>query len=92
MNIFRSLIRWGSLYILVGIFIAVFFWEENLHIKPGDHVLLAIGILLGFGFLLDRWITNHETNSLISQFYEIQDEHEKSEHRLENKTHAEKKQ
>ncbi|MCE5209405.1 MAG: hypothetical protein LLG42_13970 [Chloroflexi bacterium] len=92
MNIIRSLYRWGTLYILVGVFMGALFWEENLNTKPGDHTLLAFGIVFGFGFLLNRWITHHEANFLVSQFYQSRVDQEKSERRLENNIHSEKKQ
>lgn len=92
MNIIRSLYRWGTLHLLTGVFIAAFFWEENLDIKPGDHILLATGILFGFGFVLNRWINHHETNFLVSEFDDAQIDQKKGQHHRANNIHVEKTQ
>lgn len=64
MKILRSLFEWGSLYGLIGIFLVLFFWEERLNIQPANHTILAIGILVGFGYLCVRWVDSHEKNFL----------------------------
>lgn len=90
MNIIFEFLRWGTLYILVGVFIAAYFWEENFNINPSDHKLLAIGMLFGFGFLLNRWVAHHKTNFLVSQFYESHIDQEKSENCLGSNIPSEK--
>jgi hypothetical protein len=84
MNFFRSLYRWGYLYVLVGFLVGVIFWEENLNITPGEHKLLAIAVLICFGFIINRWISRHETNFLVSQFYAPQSNQKMLRRELEN--------
>jgi hypothetical protein len=59
---FLFLCHWGVLCMLVASFMMALFWEENLPIQSGDHILLAIGILGVFYYLLYRWNFIHETN------------------------------
>jgi hypothetical protein len=59
--------RWGTLYLLVVVMIAVCFWENSLPILPIDQTLLLIGTLLVFGIFLNAWIKHNETNFLVSQ-------------------------
>jgi hypothetical protein len=49
---------------MIGLFIATFFWEENLQVSLNEHALLGCGILLFFGFVILRWIRSHEINFL----------------------------
>jgi hypothetical protein len=67
MKILEELIHWGSLYILVGLLVVVFIWGENLAISPFAHKVFAIGLLVGFGFIISRWIAEHETNFLVDR-------------------------
>ncbi len=67
MKIIRWLTGWGSLYLLAGIFLAALFWVQNLNIKPGDNELLSIGLLIGFGFVLNSWIDQHESDLIDSK-------------------------
>ncbi len=84
MKIFRSLAQWASLYILIGIFLAVFFWEENLQTDPVTHQMLAIGLLIGFFFLVNIWIEHHQQNFLVSQLHETLDEDRSASHLPKN--------
>ena len=70
MKRFRSLFQWGSLYIMVVIFMGMFFWEEKLQLSLSEHKLLEIGILLFFCFFTILWVNQHETNFLETQYYE----------------------
>jgi hypothetical protein len=92
MKILHSLYRWVTLYFLVGIFFVALFWEENLQIDSFSHTLLAIGILLSFGYFLLRWVNHHETNFLVSQKYIPQSGHAWMHHFSEKINFSEKKQ
>jgi hypothetical protein len=61
-NVLRSLINWGILLFLFGSFIVALFWEEQLAIRPFDHILLAIGLVVIFYTLLFRWNLKNDTN------------------------------
>lgn len=66
----RSFFAWGSLYVLIGIFLGLLFWEERLNIQPVNHTILATGILIGFGYVCVRWVASHATNFLDTPFDE----------------------
>ena len=72
MKLFNELIYWGTLYILVGLFIGGLIWEENLYISPGAHKIFAVGLLVCFGFFVSRWIATHQTNFLVDRNYDNQ--------------------
>lgn len=70
MKTMRSLVRWGTLYILVGILIAAIYWEQTISVPQGDHDLIAIGILISFSWVMNLWIMHHPTNFMAGGFYE----------------------
>jgi len=82
MNAIRSLVRWGTLYILVGILIAAIYWEQSISISQGDHDLIAIGIMIGFILVMNLWITHHPTNFLAGGFSESDKDDKESKHYL----------
>jgi hypothetical protein len=69
MKIIHSLIRWGGLYLMVAVFVAVFLWENALPISSTNHMLFAIGIFIVFGLCLNSWVSHNETNFLVSKTY-----------------------
>lgn len=70
MKTIRSFFRWGTLYILVGFLIAAIYWEQTISVPQGDHDLIAIGILIGFSWVMNLWIKHHPTYFLAGGFYE----------------------
>ena len=70
MKRFRSLFQWGSLYVLLAVFVAVFFWEEKLMLSVFEHQLLEVGILVIFGGLVIFWVSRNETTLLDFQEYQ----------------------
>jgi len=69
MKLIYRFTRWGPLYFLVVVMIAVCFWDNSLPILPNDLTLLLIGTLIVFGILLNSWISHNETNFLVSQTF-----------------------
>jgi hypothetical protein len=87
MNTIRSLVRWGTLYILVGILIAAIYWEQTISVSQGDHDLIAIGILIGFSWVMNLWIKAHPTNFLAGGFCESDINDKESKHHLKMNSH-----
>lgn len=67
MKTLRVLLGWVPPIILAGIFLGGLFWEEKQKITLMDHKLVAIGFLLIFFYLLNRWIDLSERNYLASR-------------------------
>ena len=91
MRIIHSLLRWGGLYLLVLLMIAVSIWEQTLPVISIDHTILLVFILVFFGILINIWIKHNEMNFLVYRS-ETRKENDQSEQfePLNEKAHLEK--
>ncbi|GAP13679.1 hypothetical protein LARV_01434 [Longilinea arvoryzae] len=90
MKTLRVLLGWAPPIILAGIFLGGLFWEEKLKINLTDHKLVAIGFLLIFFYLLNRWIDLSERNYLASRNLNKDDDHYLEIHFLDEESRSEK--
>lgn len=91
MRAIHSLLRWGGLYLLVLLMIAVSIWEQTLPVISIDHTILLVFILVFFGTLINIWIKHNEMNFLVYRS-ETRKENDQSEQfePLNKKAHLEK--
>ena len=88
MRVIHSLQHWGAPYLLVACMIGAGIWQQTLPVPSLDHTLLLVFILVVFGFLINAWVSLHETNFLVPPS-EIYEKYERIE-QIEPETRSEK--
>jgi hypothetical protein len=59
--------HWIALLVINGGLVVGLFWLEGLKIRPVEHTLLSIALIVVFWLLLNEWITNHEIGLLVDK-------------------------
>ncbi len=63
MKFLKSLIFWAPIFIFSIAMIYALNWEEHIPIHVSDHKLLGCMLILGYGYLISRWLNFTEIDN-----------------------------